>query len=374
MEEKLLTDKKNRQVIEIEENIKIGKRAMIAAKDNVVKSAGVADLVYVSDKEPGFTRHKNGDDVHYLDGKKRVTAQNHLDRIKKLVIPPAWEKVWICKLPNGHLQATGFDKLGRKQYLYHPRWNILRNNTKFYSLLKFGQQLPSIRRQLHKGLTLQGYPQEKVLAAIVSLLDRTNIRIGNEVYEKLYGSFGLTTMNNKHVTIQGSSMNFSFKGKKGIKHKITLRSKKLSRIVKGCRDIPGKKLFEYYDENGDVHTIDSGMVNNYIHNIAEDNFTAKDFRTWSGSVQALIAFREIGDYATEPEKKQKINTALDMVAKQLGNTRAVCKKYYIHPAIIDLYESKKLMKYFGEADEKRNNQQGNFTETEKTLLKILERC
>lgn len=354
------------------ENKKTGRQFLRLAKNNLGKIAGVANLVYVSDTEPGYTRKRRGKQFYYQYGNKKITDSKILDRFKKLVIPPAWENVWICKSANGHLQATGYDKLHRKQYRYHPAWNTLRNHTKFYSLLSFGKQLPVIRTQLQSDLALPGFPQEKVLAAVVSLLDRTSIRIGNSIYEKLYGSFGLTTMKNKHVTVKGSGICFTFTGKKGIKHHITLKSKKLSRIIKGCREIPGKKLFEYYDEDGNIHPIDSGMVNSYIQRITNENYTAKDFRTWAASVQSLIAFRECGNHETETDKKQKINTALDMVAKQLGNTRAVCKKYYVHPSIIGLYENQGLDKYIANLRESDEDDELNkLAPEEKILIKLL---
>ncbi len=263
--------------------------------------------------------------------------------------------------------------LKRKQYRYHKLWSVIRNHTKFYRLAEFGKQLPSIRRQIEKDLSLPGFPREKILAAVVSLMERTHIRVGNAFYEKLYGSFGLTTLKNRHVALSGTKMLFTFKGKKGIKHTITLKSKKLARIVKGCKEIPGKELFEYIDENGVINNVDSGMVNGYIRNISEGDFTAKDFRTWAGSVQSLAAFKEAGGYKSETEMKQKINAAFGIVAGQLGNTVAVCRKYYVHSLIVKLYEENKLDKYVGNlnANELNDNQSG-LTAEEKVLMKILE--
>ncbi|MBA3647126.1 MAG: DNA topoisomerase IB [Chitinophagales bacterium] len=355
------------------DDIQLDKRTIKSAIKDVTKSATAVHLIYVSDQRSGYKRIRNGKIFYYIDGEKKVNEADLLDRFKKLVIPPAWDDVWICKLPNGHLQATGVDVKKRKQYRYHPLWGMVRNHTKFYRLLDFGKQLPSIRLKLEKDLSLPGYPQEKVLAAIVSLLERTNIRIGNAFYEKLYGSFGLTTLKNKHVAVNGSQLQFIFKGKKGVKHNISLKSKKLAKIVKGCQDIPGKELFEFYDGQGKVHDIDSGMVNDYIRTISGGDFTAKDFRTWAGTVHALIAFKELGAYETVHDMKQKIPAALDMVAKQLGNTRTVCKKYYVHPIIVQLYEGKKLDKYINELNliEENDNKTG-ITSEEKILMKILE--
>lgn len=229
------------------EDIKLDKKTIRAAIKDAAKSAAAMHLVYVSDKHAGFTRQRHGKQFFYLDGEKKIDDDEQLTRIKKLVIPPAWEEVWICKKTNGHLQVTGMDVLKRKQYRYHPLWNVVRSHTKFYRLREFGKQLPSIREQLEKDLAKPGFPQEKVLAAVVSLLERTNIRVGNAFYEKLYGSFGLTTMKNRHAEVSGSKIQFTFKGKKGVQHKVSLRSRRLANIVKACKEIPGKELFEYYD-------------------------------------------------------------------------------------------------------------------------------
>jgi DNA topoisomerase-1 len=298
-----------------------------------------------------------------------VSDKNQLLRIKKLVIPPAWENVWICALPNGHLQATGIDLKNRKQYRYHSAWTEFRNQTKFYQLLAFGRTLPEMREQLQKDLSKPGLPLEKVLATVITIMQETSIRVGNNMYEKLYGSFGLTTLKDKHVKINGNTVRFCFKGKKGIYHEIHLKSRKLAQIVKQCRDIPGRELFQYYDEGGEKKAIDSGMVNEYIKNICCDEFTTKDFRTWMGTVYAIEAFKELGDGETEAETKNKIVKALDIVAKRLGNTRAVCKKYYVHPAIPELYSKKELERFFDTT--KRNSESKNFTEAESILIEIL---
>jgi DNA topoisomerase-1 len=359
---------------EIPTKIKINKRMVKAALQDVNADPGPVTLFYVNDRQPGFTRIKENDKFVYMDGDEVLTDPEHLERIKKLVLPPAWEKVWICKIPNGHLQATGYDQLNRKQYRYHNYWSLFRNHTKFFRIQEFGKQLPQIRAQLEKDLALPEYPQEKVLAAVVSLMERTNIRIGNAFYEKLYGSFGLTTLKDRHVRINGQRLHFSFKGKKGIKHEIDLRSKKLARIVQGCKDIPGKELFQYYDENGNIGSVDSGMVNNYIKNISGGDFTAKDFRTWAGTVQAILAFKDLGGFMTVTEMNKKIPAAFDLVASQLGNTRSVCKKYYVHPIIIELYREKKLQEYIDELDLIETDQvQKGLTAEEAVLLKILEK-
>ena len=350
-------------------DLKLSKKKLKDLLQDAEKSAEAINLVYVSDRDPGIDRVKRGRNFSYLKKGKKITDKNEILRIKKLVIPPAWENVWVCSLPNGHLQATGFDVKKRKQYRYHPLWSEFRNQTKFYQLLAFGKKLPSIREQLGKDLSKQGLPLEKVLAALVMLMQETNIRIGNDIYEKLYGSFGLTTLQDKHVRINGNSVKFSFKGKKGVYHEIDLKSARLARIIKQCRDIPGKELFQYYDENGERKSIDSGMVNEYIKSICCDNFTTKDFRTWTGSVNAIEAFKKLGCCETETETKKKIVEALDMVAKQLGNTRTVCKKYYVHPAIQEMYINKQLEIFFHIKKDSTGNQ---FSEAEYILMKILE--
>ena len=353
-----------------EEIIKLPKRKIRSVVNDPEKTAKAVNLVYVNDSQEGIVRVKKGKDFFYMSGNKRVSDKATLDRIKSLVIPPAWENVWICNLENGHLQATGLDIKKRKQYRYHPLWNSFRNHTKYYRMLDFGRSLPAVRKQLDKDLSLPGLPVEKVLALVVTLMEKTSIRIGNNFYEKLYGSFGLTTLKDQHVVIKGNKVQFVFKGKKGVEHDINLKSKKLSALVKKCRDIPGKELFQYYDESGARKPIDSGMVNEYIKRLSGADFSAKDFRTWAGTLQAFLAFKECRAFETETECKKKIVEVLDLVAKQLGNTRTVCKKYYVNPVLISLYENKALEKYLDV------NQGGvvdsSLTPDEQVLVKILE--
>lgn len=327
-------------------DIKISKRKLKGLLQDAEKSATVIDLVYVSDKDPGIERVKRGKGFTYMKNGKQVMDEKELERIRKLVIPPAWENVWICALANGHLQATGLDTKKRKQYLYHPTWCSFRNQTKFFQLLEFGKKLPSIRRRLEMDLSKPGLPVEKVLSALVTIMQHTSIRVGNTMYEKLYGSFGLTTLKDRHVKVNGNTVKFCFKGKKGIYHEINLKSAKLARIVKQCRDIPGKELFQYYDEEGEKKSIDSGMVNDYIKEICCGSFTTKDFRTWTGTVYAVEAMQEFECCESEAEIKKKTVEALDIVARRLGNTRAICKKYYVHPIVLDLFSSSQLDKYF----------------------------
>lgn len=339
-----------------------------------VASAKAVHLIYTSDAETaGITRKKTGKKYSYYKDGEKIRDKDEISRINKLVIPPAWENVWICALDNGHLQATGFDVKKRKQYRYHPLWSALRNHTKFYRMLQFGYALPDIRLQVEKDLALKNFEKRKILALIVSLMQRTNIRIGNNAYEKLYGSFGLTTLKGKHVKVQGQKISFHFKGKKGVIHDIDLKSKRLSKLIQKCKDIPGKELFQYIDDEGNRHTVDSGMVNDYIKEISGEDFTAKDFRTWSGTVSALIAFKEIGYAETHTEYKKKVKEALEMVASHLGNTSTVCRKYYVHPLVINLYENNTIKKYLDELEEiEKNDGKAGLTHEEKLVLKILE--
>lgn len=336
--------------------------------DNPEKSAKIVNLVYVRDNMPGITRVKRGKSFQYLDGQTRIQDIQQLERIKKLVIPPAWEQVWICKDERGHIQVTGLDTRKRKQYRYHPLWNVVRSQTKFYRLLEFGRQLPVMRQKLEAHLAEKEFSRNKVLALIVSILEKTGIRVGNQEYEKSYGSFGLTTLKNKHATINGSTVVFSFRSKKGIQQNISLHSRKLARLVKSCQEIRGKELFEYVDEHGGVHKVDSGMVNDYIRELSGSDFTAKDFRTWEGSVLAIKSLMNIGGFATEAEMKRNILSALDEVAKGLGNTRTVCRKYYVYPLILQRYEEGGLQDYAG----KGKDAQTDNGSAERILIAMLE--
>ena len=354
------------------ETIDLPDHKLAVINTDLIKNARSVDLIYVSDSQEGILRKRRGAGFYYVFRDKTLKDKLVLERIKSLVIPPAWEKVWICSKENGHLQVTGLDNKKRKQYKYHPLWNSVRNQTKFYRLKEFGKVLPIIRLQLEKDLSLPGMPVEKVLATIVSLMERTHIRIGNNMYEKLYGSFGLTTLKDNHVKISGQELRFIFKGKKGVEHDIHIKNKKLSRIVQKCKDIPGKELFQYVDESGTRKTVDSGMVNHYIKTICGQDFTAKDFRTWAGTLEALLAFKEIGFFNTVTESKKNIAQALEMVSKQLGNTKNVCKTYYVHPVVLTLYENGTLKKYIKELDAiEVDDDKAGLTSAELVLMKIL---
>jgi DNA topoisomerase I len=359
-------------IVSADTEIRITKKKIATLINDHEASAKAVKLRYVSDSDKGITRIKKGNRFEYFYGQQKVTDPDTLDRIKKLVIPPAWEKVWICKHDNGHMQVTGIDARGRKQYKYHSLWTALRNETKFFRLLDFGKCLPALRERLQKDLSRPGLPKEKVLAAIVSIMDKTSIRIGSSFYEKLYGSFGLSTMKDKHVTIEGGTVKFSFKGKKGVYHDVSLKSRKLANIVKQCRDIPGKELFQYYDTDGNVQSIDSGEVNDYIKEIACGEYTSKDFRTWTGTVQCLLSLKDAGVFETQSEMKKNIVAAIDAVAQSLGNTRTVCKKHYIHPLVLMSYENNKLERYLNELQKKAADGD-SITACEEVLLTLLEK-
>ena len=337
------------------------------------KAASVIHLRYIRDNQQGILRVRKGKGFSYLFKDRVVKDPEQLKRIRKLVIPPAWTQVWICADEKGHIQATGLDLRRRKQYRYHPLWNSLRNETKFHRIYEFGKALPLLRGRVEEDLRSRDLTQEKVLATVVSLMERTLIRVGNYEYEKANGSYGLTTLKNKHVSVSGDKMVFSFIGKKGIHHEVTLRNKRLARIVSQCQEIPGKELFEYYGGDGGRRPVDSGMVNAYIREATREDFSAKDFRTWAGTLHALQEFRQVGDATSETESKKNINLVLDSVSSKLGNTRTVCRKYYVHPGLINLYEENKLVKYLAEKNNPDDDPEdpAGLTAEEKILMKVL---
>lgn len=330
-------------------------------------------LIYMTDSMPGISREKNEQGYTYYHASGKVVKHaKTLERIKKLVLPPAWEHVWIAPRANAHLQATGIDQAGRKQYRYHHDWAKSRNESKFYRLLDFGKKLPEFRKNLQKDLKRREYGERKVLAISVSLMEKTLIRVGNESYKQLYGSYGLSTLRDKHVKIDGHDLRLAFKGKKGVMHEIKLTDRSLARLVKRCRDIPGQELFQYYSSEGVRCSIDSGMVNKYIKEITACDFTAKDFRTWSGTLEALRIYSDY-EYSDNITKRKKVTVAmLDSVASKLGNTRTVCKKYYVFPALIEAYESGQLLPFLKRI--KRDDQlvtDVGHSPDEKLLLKFL---
>ena len=301
----------------------------------VARSAG---LRYVNDTAAGIARLPEGKAFRYADaGGAEITDDATLARIRALVIPPAWTDVWICKNENCHLQATGRDARGRKQYRYHTRWRQLRDEVKYERMIKFGAVLPDIRRTIDSALKLPGLPREKVLATIVYLLQATMMRIGNEEYARTNKSFGLTTLRNRHVKVDGSAVEFRFRGKSGVFHEITVADRRLARIIARMRDLPGQDLFQYVDHDGERHAIGSVDVNDYLREITGEEYTAKDFRTWSGTVLAALALREFEKFDSDTQAKKNVLRAIESVAERLGNTPSICRKCYVHPAVIESY-------------------------------------
>lgn len=301
-------------------------------------------LRYVTDQQPGLTRKKSGRGFSYFDvDGELIRDRSERDRIKQIVIPPAWQDVWICPFENGHLQATGRDAKGRKQYRYHPEWQEIRNRAKFDRLISFGQALSDIRQQTDQHMRLKGLPREKVLALVVRLLETTLIRVGNVAYARSNQSYGLTTLRTKHVDIDGHEVTFEFTGKSGVEHHIELTDRRLANIIKRCHEIPGYTVFQYFDDEGSKQRVDSGEVNDYLHYITGKDFTAKEFRTWAGTTLAAQELNNIAlEQADEPHSKQ-VTAAVKAVAKQLGNRPATCRKYYVHPKVPETYLAGELV-------------------------------
>ena len=302
------------------------------------QSAAAAGLRYVSDCAPGLSRRPWGSSFRYFTSSgSPLRDRDTLSRIRSLVIPPAWRDVWICAREDGHLQATGRDARGRKQYRYHPRWREVRDESKYGRVGAFARALPRIRRRVAQHLALPGLPREKVLATIVRLLETTYMRVGNEEYARANDSFGLTTLRERQVRVRGAKLKFEFRGKSGVEHRIELSDPHLAAIVRRMQDLPGEELFQYLDERGEARSVESADVNAYLKEIAGDEFTSKDFRTWAGTVLAAQALRALGAAETRSQAKRNIVQAIDTVARRLGNTRAVCRKCYIHPVVLESY-------------------------------------
>lgn len=315
-----------------------------------VEAAQAANLRYVNDGEPGIRRKRAGRGFTYLaPDAERVTDGETLERIKRLAIPPAYTEVWICATDDGHIQATGRDEKGRKQYRYHPRWNDIRDQTKFGRMIAFGEALPGIRARVESDLGLPGMPREKVLAAVIALLGTTFIRVGNQEYARNNDSFGLTTMHDDHVEVSGSTVRFEFRGKSGKEHSIDLRDRRLAKIIKKSQDLPGEHLFQYRDENGMIRAVTSTDVNTYLREISGQDFTAKDFRTWGGTTLAFLALTGLPPAESQTALKKNVSHMVKSVSSQLGNTVTVCRKYYIHPRVMEAYTDGKLAQFTGEA-------------------------
>jgi len=318
-------------------NSRNGKAIESAVAADSAEAAEEAGLQYVNDDRSGYTRKAKGKNFEYLDTDgKTIRDEQRLLRIKRLAIPPAWTEVWICPSANGHIQATGRDARGRKQYRYHERWREVRDENKFDRLAQFAKALPNIRRRVTQDLKLPALPRQKVLATLVRLLERSFIRIGNEEYARENKSFGLTTLKNRHVKVKGAQVVFRFRGKSGRQHEVDVTDRRVAKVITKCQDLPGQDLFQYV-ENGEARDVTSQDVNEYLREIAGEEFTAKDFRTWGGTVLAAIALNKQEEFETKKQAKSNIKTAICAVAELLGNTPAVCRKCYVHPVIVEAY-------------------------------------
>lgn len=330
-----------------------------------------AKLRYVSDKKhKGFSRELRGKHYSYFDPKgEQIKDSVMVDRINGLRIPPAWQNVWISANDRGHIQAIGYDEKGRKQYIYHPEWIEMMQQNKFNKVIYFGERLPRIRRHVNEDLALPGLPKERVLATLVWMLQHTFIRIGNEEYAKENQSFGLTTLRNKHVEMHESTVSLNFKGKSGVMHEIDITNPRIVKTIRKCVELPGYELFHYLDENGKKSTIDSEDVNQYLKHITDEDFTAKDFRTWGGTVLAASTLNTLGNYDTQKLMVKNIRAAVKNVSQHLRNTIAVCRKYYIHPTVIQSYEEQELVPFFQSFEGKKSG----LTPQEFALINLLKK-
>jgi DNA topoisomerase I len=342
--------------------------------DEYQEAAEEAGLTYVSDEDRGLSRERHGDGFRYLKPNgEPVTDEATLDRIRRLAIPPAWTDVWICTKANGHLQATGRDVRGRKQYKYHPQFREVRESTKYEHMLEFARALPAIRAKIAEHMELRGLPREKVLATVVHLLESTLIRIGNDDYAKENKSYGLTTLRNPHVSVNGSELRFRFKGKSGKSWQLQLKDRRVAKIVKACQELPGQKLFEYLDENGEAREVTSADVNAYLREITGQDITAKDFRTWAGTVMAALALREFETFDSQASAKKNLRAAIETVASRLGNTPTICRKCYIHPEILSAYtEGALMLRIKQKAESELRDKLGSLKPEEAAVLALLE--
>jgi len=318
--------------------------------DELLDKIEDADLRYVSESARGYSRAKKGKHYHYFNTEgKRITDEKVVERINKLRIPPAWKKVWISPGASTHLQATGLDDKGRKQYIYHPKWIEISQQTKFDKLIDFGMKLPKIRSRVSYDLQSFKPDLKRVVATVVWLLEHTFIRVGNEEYARDNDSFGLTTLRDKHVKVKGNEIRFDFKGKSGVMHSVSISNPRIAKTLKMCIELPGYEIFKYVDEGGNRHIIDSGIVNQYLAETAGDKFTAKDFRTWGGTVLSAGTLNKLGDFTDGQDLKKKMLDTVKTVADHLRNTVAVCRSYYIHPTVFKTYEERRLIPHFNYA-------------------------
>jgi DNA topoisomerase-1 len=337
------------------------------------EAAHAAGLVYMSDEDRGIRRERAGDGFRYLGVRgEPVRAEAVLERIRKLAIPPAWTDVWICPKDNGHLQATGRDARGRKQYRYHPQFRELRESTKYDHLLEFARALPQLRARIAADMALRGLPREKVLATVVHLLETTLIRVGNDDYARANKSYGLTTLRNPHVQVQGSELRFQFKGKSGKTWRLQVKDRRIARIVRACQDLPGQRLFQYQDGDA-LREVTSADVNAYLREISGSDITAKDFRTWAGTVMAAMALQAFEAFDSQAAQKKNIRAAIERVAARLGNTPTICRKCYVHPEVLQAYvEGRLLLEIPPRAEQERGDLAADLRPEEAAVLALLE--
>ena len=337
-------------------------------------AAESAGLIYVADEARGIRRERESDGFRYLQPNGHpVTDPGTLERIRKLAIPPAWTGVWICPKANGHLQASGRDARGRKQYKYHALFREVRESTKYEHMLEFARALPAIRAQVAQHMALRGLPRQKVLATVVHLLETTLIRVGNDDYAKANKSYGLTTLRNPHVQVEGSELRFRFKGKSGKIWRLQLRDRRVARIVKACQELPGQALFEYLDDNGEPRNVTSGDVNGYLKDITGRDITAKDFRTWAGTVLAAMALQEFEKFDSQAMAKRNVRAAIERVASRLGNTATICRKCYVHPEILSSYaEGALLLELKNQVERQLREDLASLKPEEAAVLSLLE--
>ena len=351
----------------------------MAAKDlptpvDPKEAAESAGLIYVSDEERGLRRERAGEGFRFLKaGGGAVEDEATLERIRKLAIPPAWEEVWICPKATGHIQATGRDARGRKQYKYHPQFREVRESTKYEHMMEFARALPSVRAKLAEHMALRGLPREKVLATVVHLLESTLIRVGNDDYARTNKSYGLTTLRNPHVKVEGAELRFQFKGKSGKTWRLQLKDRRVAKIVRACQELPGQRLFQYQDEQGEVREVTSADVNAYLKEVTGSDITAKDFRTWAGTVLAALALQEFEQIDTQAAQKKNIKAAIERVSARLGNTPTICRKCYIHPEVLNAYiEGDLLLQVKERAEQELREDIAQLKPEEAAVLAMLE--
>jgi DNA topoisomerase-1 len=343
-----------------------------STRPDPVDSAAAAGLRYVTDTEPGIRRQRRGKGFGYFDAQGRtVRDEETLARIRRLAIPPAWTDVWISTSPRGHLQASGRDQKGRKQYRYHAEWRRTRDQTKYERMIAFARALPRIRQGVERDLARAGLPREKVLALVTRLLELTLIRVGNEEYQRQNSSFGLTTLRDHHLQVAGPHARFRFVGKAGRRHAVSLSDARLAKLLKRCQDLPGQVLFQYLDEQGQPRTVSSDDVNAYLRELAGEDFTAKDFRTWAGTVLAAWVLQELLPFRTQKEAKKNLVRAVERVAERLGNTPSVCRKCYVHPAVLDSYIDGSLVQSLKARAARELSEAGGLPPEERAVVRLL---